>query len=73
MTTTKEIKIGDFIKSSFKYLPVCGIVTGIKKSIIIIKKCHPHYEEYKITDTLLNITKSKIYQVGLLDNERIIN
>lgn len=67
-----EIKIGDFITGKYKYGIICGIVTKIKKSMVVIQKCNPFYNEYTLTNNLVNVTKSKIYQIGLDENEKII-
>ena len=69
--TTNKIEIGDFIKGSYKFGCVCGIVTEVHKSIVIIKKCDAYYNEYTITDKMVNVTKSRINQVGLSQGEKI--
>jgi len=66
-----KIKIGDFIKSSYKFGCICGIVVLIKKSIVVIKQCDKYYNEYTLTDNLVNVTKSRIYNIGLDSNEKI--
>ena len=69
---TTEIKIGDFIKGKYKFGCICGIVTEVKKSIVVIKECKQYYKEYTLTNDLLNVTKSRIYKIGLNEGEKII-
>lgn len=66
-----DIKIGDFIKGSYKFGCICGVVIDVKKSIVIIKKCNQNYSEYTLTEKLVNITKSRITEVGLKENEKL--
>ena len=66
-----EIKIGDFIKGSYKFGCICGVVTEIKKSIVVIKQCTPYYNEYTLTTNLVNVTKSRISNIGLDEDEKI--
>ena len=73
MQKINEIKIGDFVQGVYKCGCVCGVVVKIKKSVVIIKQCKPHYNEYTKTNFELNLTKSRIYQIGLNENEKIIN
>ena len=68
---TNEIKIGDFIKGSYKFGCICGVVTEIKKSIAVIKQCNPYYNEYTLTTILVNVTKSRISKIGLDEGEKI--
>lgn len=68
---TSEIKIGDFIKGSYKFGCIQGVVTEVKKSIVVIKRCNQYYNEYTVAETLVNVTKSRINQVGLNENETI--
>lgn len=68
---TNEIKIGDFIKGAYKFGCIQGIVTEVKKSIVVIKRCNPYYNEYTLTETLVNVTKSRITEIGLKENETI--
>ncbi len=66
-----EIKIGDFIKGSYKFGCVHGIVTKVKKSMVVIKKCNQYYNEYTLTEMLVNVTKSRITEIGLKESEII--
>ena len=66
-----DIKIGDFVKGSYKCGCICGVVVDVKKSIVIIKKCNQHYNEYTLTEKLVNVTKSRIREVGLNENETL--
>jgi hypothetical protein len=68
---TNEIKIGDFIKGEYKFGCICGIVTEIKKSIVVIQQCNPYYNEYTLTTNLVNVTKSRISKIGLNEGEKI--
>jgi hypothetical protein len=69
----QEIKIGDFIKGSYKFGVIYGVVTEIKKSIVVINECTCHYEQYTMTTNLVNVTKTRIFQIGLYEGEKIIN
>ena len=71
--TTTDIKIGDFIKGSYKFGCICGVVKSVKKSIVIINQCDPNYNEYTLTNRTVNITKSRISQIGLNEGEIIRN
>lgn len=66
-----EINVGDFIKGSYKFGCISGIVTKVKKSIVIIKRCDQYYNEYTITELLVNVTKNRITEIGLKENETI--
>jgi hypothetical protein len=66
------IKVGDFIRGSYKCGCICGVVTQVKKSIVVIKKCKQNYNNYTLTDTLYNVTKSRIWKFGLEPNESIV-
>jgi len=66
-----DIKIGDFVKGSYKFGCICGVVVDAKKSIVIIKKCNQNYNEYTLTEKLVNVTKSRITEVGLNENETL--
>ena len=68
---TSEIKIGDFIKGSYKFGCIQGIVIEVEKSIVVIKKCNQYYNEYTLTEILVNVTKSRITKIGLKENETI--
>ena len=67
----KEIKIGDFIKGAYKFGCIQGVVIAVKKTIVVIKKCDAYYNEYTVTDFLVNVTKSRITEIGLQENEII--
>jgi hypothetical protein len=66
-----EIKIGDFIKGQYQYGCVSGIVVKVKKMVVVIKRCTERYNEYTITDNMVNVTKRRIYEIGLQKNETI--
>jgi hypothetical protein len=75
-----EIKLGEFIKANYKRYPIFGIVVEIKKDILIINFCTPIYNEeknsysdYRIEKNLVNISKKNIIQIGLNENETILN
>lgn len=68
-----EIKIGDFIKGSYKFGCIYGIVTKVNKTKIIIMEYRQWYNEYTMTNILVNVTKSRISSIGLSENEKIIN
>ena len=68
---TNKIQIGDFIQASYKFGCICGIVTEIKKSIVVIKQCNCYYNEYTMTNNLVNVTKSRISKIGLDEGETI--
>jgi len=66
------IKVGDFIKGSYKYGCICGVVTEVKKSIVVIKECNMWHNVYTLTDRLCNVTKSRIDIIGLNSEESIV-
>jgi hypothetical protein len=66
-----KIQIGDFIKGSYKFGRIFGIVTDIKKSIVVIKQCEQYYNEYTLNNNLVNVTKKRINQIGLDTGEKI--
>ena len=43
-----------------------------RKSIDVIKKCQRHYNVYTLTNTFCNVTKSRIYIIGLNQEESIV-
>ncbi len=69
---TNSIKVGDFIRGSYKYGCICGVVTEVKKSIVVIKKCNMWHNVYTLTNTLCNVTKSRIHIIGLNPEESIV-
>ncbi len=69
---TNEIKVGDFIKGSYKFGAIDGIVVKVTKSIVVIKHCKQNAFTYTMTDTLVNVTKSRIYEIGLTEKETLI-
>ena len=71
--TQTEIKVGDFIRAQYANGCMAGIVIKVNKSKVIIKKCDQNYNQYKLTEYNVNITKSRIYIIGLQENEIIIN
>ena len=71
--TQTEIKVGDFIKAQYANECMSGIVIKVNKSKVIIKRCDENYNEYRLTQFNVNITKSRIYKIGLQENEIIIN
>jgi hypothetical protein len=71
MTTTNEIKIGDFIQGSYRYGCICGVVCEIKKSIVVIKQCTQFYEIFTLTNNLVNVTKKRINKIGLDESQKI--
>jgi hypothetical protein len=70
--TQNEIKVGDFIRASYACGCMAGIVIKVNKSKVIIKRCDQNYNQYKLTEYNVNITKSRIYIIGLQENEIII-
>jgi len=73
MTTLNEIKIGDYIKASYKYSCVSGIITKINKNTVIISQCKVRYNEITKTNNPMSITKSRIYNIGLEENDHFNN
>ncbi len=71
--TQTEIKVGDFIRAQYACGCMAGIVIKVNKSKVIIKRCIQNYNVYKLTEYNVNITKSRIYIIGLQENEIIIN
>lgn len=70
--TPTKIKIGDFIKGSYKFGCIYGVVTKVNKTKIVIMECRQWYNEYTMTNILVNVTKSRISSIGLSENEKII-
>jgi hypothetical protein len=66
-----KIKIGDFIKGAYKFGRIHGIVTEVKKNTVVIKMCNQYYNEYTLIEKLVNVTKSRITEIGLKENEII--
>ena len=60
-----EIKVGDFISAQYANGCVNGIVTKVYKSKVIINQYIGQYNGYTSTEKFVNITKSRIYRVGL--------
>lgn len=71
--TTQEIKIGNFVKGKYKYGCICGIVVKINKSTVVIQEYQGYYNTYTKTEKLVNLTKSRIYRMGLETNEILNN
>lgn len=76
----EDLKIGDVVSAAYGFSPVCGVVTKINKNKVIIKKCFnryvvstKRYDEVVVTDELVNITKKRIYRIGLEENEYLVN
>ena len=67
--TGTEIKIGDFIRAQYACGCMAGIVIKVNKSKVIIKRCDQNYNQYTLTQFNVNITKSRIYKIGLQENE----
>jgi hypothetical protein len=63
--TQLEIKVGDFISAQYACGCVSGIVTKVNKSKVIINQWIGQYNGYTSTEKYFNITKSRIYRVGL--------
>ncbi len=68
---TAEIKVGDFIKGAYKFGCIHGVVTTVKKNIVVVEKHNQWYNEYTPTGEWINVTKGRISQVGLADGETI--
>jgi hypothetical protein len=71
--TTQEIKIGDFIYGSYKYGSICGIVVKVNKSVVVIQQYNGFYNTYTKTENIVNVTKNRIYEVGLEPNGILVN
>lgn len=69
---TENLKVGDFIKAGFKCGIRYGIVEKIRKDIVVIRNCTPYYHQYTLTNQLVNITKKRIWGIGLNENEIIL-
>jgi len=67
-TITNEIKIGDFIKGSYKYGCICGIVLKVNKSVVVIQEYNGFYNTYTKTENIVNVTKNRISEIGLEPN-----
>lgn len=62
--TTQEIKIGDFVKGSYKYGCVCGIVKKINKKNVVVSRHREYYNEYTNLNIDLNITIARITEIN---------
>jgi hypothetical protein len=60
-----QIKVGDFISAQYATECVDGIVTKVLKSKVIINQYIGQYNGYTSTEKFLNITKSRIFRVGI--------
>lgn len=73
----QEIQIGDFISATYKCYGVDGVVIKVNKSIVVINKTScvqqrhadgTFTEVFTTTGEFMNITKSRINRIGLLNN-----
>ena len=69
----QEIKVGDFIRGQYRYGCIQGVVQKVLKDKVVIKRCHQFYNEFTLTSELVNVTKSRISQVGLDEDESLIS
>jgi hypothetical protein len=60
-----RIKVGDFISAQYACQCVSGIVTKVYKSKVIVNQYIGQYNGYTSTEKYFNITKSRIYRIGL--------
>ena len=67
-----EILEGAFIKAKYKYGQISGIVTKVKKDVVVIKVCSQWYKDYTLTERVQNVTKSRVHQVGLGEDESVL-
>lgn len=65
------VKVGDFIKSTYKCSPTCGIVTKILKNRIFYTKYHQNYNKFFKLNVELSCRPDKVYQIGLNEGEVI--
>lgn len=63
-----KIEIGSFISGKYKCGSICGIVSKIGKNKVQIQVYQQHYKEFTKTDRLVDVTVSRIYGVGTLEN-----
>ena len=63
-----DLKVGDFVKGKYKYGCVCGVIESIAKNHVVIKKYQEWYSKYSETNSSLNLTISRIHEVGTLEN-----
>ena len=68
----QEIKVGDFISGQYRYGCISGVVQKVLKDKVVIKRCYQFYSKYTLTSELVNVTKSRISQVGLNDDEILV-
>ena len=60
-----RIKVGYFISAQYACGCVDGIVTKVYKSKVVINQYIGQYNGYTSTEKYFNITKSRIFRVGL--------
>jgi hypothetical protein len=74
----EDLKVGDYINAAYKCYAVSGIITKVNKNTVTVIECrtgYTHNTQYEITKTnnKINITKSRIFSIGLDDKEFFIN
>ena len=69
----QEIKVGDFIRGQYRYGCIQGIVQKVLKDKVVIKRCNQWYNKFTLTSELVNVTKSRISQVGLNNDEVLVS
>lgn len=67
------LNVGEFVRGQYAYTNISGIVVKINKSSVVIKKYNQNYNEFTSTNELINLTKKRIYQVGLINSEKLID
>ena len=67
------LNIGDFVVGLYAYQNISGIIVKVNKSVVVIKKYNQNYDEFTSTNELVNLTKKRIFQVGLANNQKLID
>jgi hypothetical protein len=67
------LNVGEFVRGLYAYTHISGIVVKTNKSSVVIKKYNQNYNEFTSTNELINLTKKRIYQVGLINSEKLID
>lgn len=68
---TENLKVGDFVRGAFRYGTKNGIVLKVNKNTVVVNECRQFYDEFFFINQTVNITKKRIWQIGLQGNQYI--